>query len=41
MTAEVKRCPSGFWAVFVDGVLWYAAAATRAEAELVAQEVTR
>lgn len=41
MTAEVKKCPSGFWAVFIDGVLWYAAAATEADAERIAAEVAR
>ena len=39
MKIEVKQLPSGFWAVFVDGEMFYAAAGTEAQANAIAEAV--
>ena len=36
---EITRLPSGFWAVFVDGLVWYAASPTKEHAEDVARQI--
>lgn len=37
----VIQCPSGFWAVMVDGQVWTAASPTREHAESIAQDLER
>ena len=36
---EIKQMPSGFWAVFYNGVVWYAASPTKEHAESVARQI--
>lgn len=37
----IAQLPSGFWAVFVDGVVFYAAAGTKEQAEAIAEAVAK
>jgi len=39
MRIDVKQMPSGFWAVFVDGEMFYAAAGTEVQANAIAEAV--
>ena len=36
MKIEIVKCPSGFWAVLVDGVLWDGACISKEHAEQIA-----
>lgn len=36
---ECVKCPSGFWAVLIDGILWDGACVTRKRAEEIAAEL--
>lgn len=36
---EIKKLPSGFWAVFYNGTMWYAASPTKEHAESVARQI--
>ena len=39
MTVEIKQCPSGFWAIFVNGEFYYAASPTKEHAEKIVSEL--
>lgn len=38
---EIKQLPSGFWAVFYNGSVWYAASPTKEHAEQIASQIER
>ena len=39
MMIEIVKCPSGFWAVLVDGALWDGACVSQEHAEAVADRL--
>lgn len=41
MKIEIVKCKSGFYAVLVNGRLWYGACKTREHAEQIADRLSR
>ena len=41
MNVKIVKCPSGFWAVMVNGVMFYGACKNREQAEIVVKTLKR